>query len=332
MNKLSIISKTAAILSLGSLVLTPSIGAQTQSTNSSTAVGIEVSAPLYEYTIKPGENVQDIIKVKNVGPNATTFYPEVLDFKSNNEDGTPIFLKSGEDSGTYSLAKWISFTKESVTIEPNKSEAFNFFVTIPADAEPGGHYAGILFSTQPPKLDGTGLSLATKVGSLVLVRVAGDAKEEASIKEFSTDKETYEQAQVKFNLVVSNTGNVHVQPKGTITIKNIFGGTVAALDVNQSSSNVLPGSDRKFAIDWEDPGFKVGYYTATVTLNYGNPSQTITAQVTFWILPWKTLLIALVVAIILLVLLTLAVKRYNAWIVSRANGSNKIPPPPPPAQ
>ncbi len=324
MNKLSITSKLALAAVFGSSLLAPIALAQTQSTNSSTSVGLEVSAPLYDFTIKPGDNVQDIIKIKNVGPNPTTYYPEVLDFKSNDTDGTPIFLKSGEDSGTYSLAKWISFTKESVTVNPNASEAFNFNVTVPANAEPGGHYAGILFSTEPGKTTGTGLSLATKVGSLVLVRVAGSAKEAASIKSFTTDKQSYESAKVKFNLLLTNSGNVHIQPKGIVTIRNIFGGTVAAVDVNQIGAKILPTSDRKFAVNWEDPGFKVGYYTATAVLTYGNPAQTMTAQVSFWVLPWKTLLIALALILIIAFLLTLAIQRYNRWVIAQA-AKNKKP-------
>ncbi|HEY4695010.1 MAG TPA: hypothetical protein VIH52_03585 [Candidatus Nanoarchaeia archaeon] len=316
MHKLSTISKLSILATLGSLLVAPSLLAQTDTSASS--IGLEVSAPLYEFTVDPGQNVQDIIKIRNKGAKSNTFYPRVVDFRSNNIDGTPELLEPGEGDDTYALAKWINFTKEAVTLDSQKSEAFNFNITIPVDAEPGGHYGAILFSTEPIPAVGTGLALEAVVGSLILVRVSGDVNEAASIKEFTTDKQSYETAKVNFDTIVTNSGNTHVQPKGTITIKNLLGGTVAALDVNQLSANVLPGSDRKFTIAWDDPGFKVGYYTATVTLNYGNPAKTMTAQTTFWILPWKTLLIALVVLVVLVVILTQAVKRYNAWVVARA--------------
>ncbi len=317
MNKLSLVKKAALIASTAPLFLVSPILAQQSADNKS--IGIEVSSPLYEYTIKPGSVQQDIIKIKNVGSQVQTYFPQALDFKSDNKSGTPVFLKEGEENGTYSLAKWILVSKDKITIEPGKSEALNFNISVPEDAEPGGHYAGILFSTEPVvPTEGTGIGLTSKVGSLVLVRVAGDAKEAAKITDFSADKDTYDKAEVKFSTTVENTGNVHVQPKGVIEVKNVFGGTVAGLDVNQLASNVLPGSSRIFDSSWKDPGFKLGYYTATVTLSYGDPAQTTTSKTNFWIIPWMTLLIALIVIAIVLAVLIFAIKRYNHWIVAKA--------------
>lgn len=317
--KLSLVQKVALVASTGSLFLVSPVFAQ-QNQTSSGSVGLEVSSPLYEYTIAAGSVQQDIIKIKNVGSTNQTFYPEVLDFKSDNKTGTPIFLDKGEESGTYSLAKWISISTEGITLSPNQSTALNFNITVPSEAEPGGHYAGILFSTEPPEPTGSNqVGLASKVGSIVLVRVAGNATESAKITSFTADKQTYEEAEAKFSTTIENTGNVHVQPKGVIEIKNIIGGQVASIDVNSLSANVLPGSSRIFESSWKDPGFKLGYYTATITLNYGDPSQTITASTNFWIIPWMTLVIALVVIAVILAILVFAIKRYNSWIIKRAN-------------
>lgn len=317
MLKLSLVKKAALIASTTSLFLASPVFAQ-QSSEVANSVGIEVSSPIYEYTIAPGKVLQDIVKIKNVGGETQSYYPQVLDFKSDNKSGAPVFLEEGEENGTYSLTKWLSISKEKITIEPGNSEALNFNITVPADAEPGGHYAGILFSTKPIQSTGTGIGLTNKVGSLILVRVAGNAKEALKISEFSSDKQSYDDANVKFNLTLANTGSVHLQPKGVITIKNTFGGQEAAVDVNQLSSNVLPGSSRSFEGLWKDSGFRVGYYTATVVLNYGSPSQTISSSVSFWILPWKILLIILAALILVLVVLYFGIKKYNSWIVSKA--------------
>lgn len=318
MLKLSKIAKVVSATSIAALIFSGVVVAQ-QSAETNSTVGLEVSSPIYEFTVAPGKVQQDIVKIKNVGASEQTFYPEVLDFKSDNKSGTPIFLNKGEDSGTYSLAKWISISTAGITLAPNQSTAINFNITVPSTAEPGGHYAGILFSTQPPDPTGTNqIGLASKVGSLILVRVAGDAKEAAKITSFTTDKDTYEKAEVKFSTTVENTGNVHVQPKGVIEVKNVFGGTVAGIDVNQLSANVLPGSSRIFEVKWNDPGFKLGYYKANLTLSYGNPAQTITSSTSFWIIPWMTLLIALIVIAVVLAVLIFAIKRYNHWIVAKA--------------
>lgn len=311
LNKIALSSATLSLLFVGNAF------AQ-QDSNSTGSVGIEVSSPTYEVTATPGTTEPNLIKIKNVGNTTETYYPEVLDFKSDNKTGTPVFLKEGQTSGTYSLASWIRISKEPIKLEPGASDARLFYVDVPVGAEPGGHYAGILFSTQAPQEKAGNISLASKVGSIVLVRVAGKATEAAKITEFTSDKQNYETANIKFSTTVKNTGNVHVQPKGVITIKNFFGVQEAAIDVNQLSANVLPDSSRIFSSAWKDGGFKFGYYTASVVLTYGDPSQTTSASVSFWLVPWKTLLILVILIILLVVAVYFAIKRYNAWIIAKA--------------
>ena len=306
---------------------------ETEDTSSSTlaGVGIQVSSPIYDFTIDPGENAQEIVKVRNVGETVQTFYPEVFDFKPKDETGTPDFILDAQDgSYAYSLASWIKISTEGIKLEPNESAALNFNITVPANAEPGGHYAGILFGTSPPKVGGTQIAISNKVGSLLLVRVAGDAKETATVEEFSTPKDFFENGPVPFTVRVNNTGNVHVQPKGVIEIKNTFGKTVATFPVNEDSANVLPQSIRAFLdgennINWNPSGLTIGKFTATMTLAYGDPAKNLTDTVSFWIVPWKILLVLLLAIIITILLLVLIMKKYNKWIVSRAQSKPQTP-------
>ena len=145
MKNLSKIAKITAGTVIASSLFAPAIFAQQSSGNS--GVGIEVSSPIYEYTIAAGKVQQDIIKIKNVGASEQTYYPEVLDFKSDDKSGTPIFLNKGETNGTYSLSSWVSISSSPIKLAANESAALNFNITVPANAEPGGHYEGILFST-----------------------------------------------------------------------------------------------------------------------------------------------------------------------------------------
>lgn len=297
-------------------------------------VGIQVSAPVYNFTIDPGESAQEIVKVRNVGDTTRTFYPEVFDFKPLDESGTPEFIIDAQDNSyTYSLASWIKIATDGIKLDPNESAALNFNISVPTDAEPGGKYAGILFGTSPPKVGGTQIAISNKVGSLLLVRVAGDAKESATVKEFSTPKDFLENGPVPFTVRINNTGNVHVAPKGNIEIKNTFGRTVTTLPVNESNANILPQSIRSFLngeenITWNPGGLTIGKFTATMTLAYGDPAQNLTDSVSFWIVPWKILLVMLLAIIIIILLLVLIIKKYNKWIVSKAQSNPQTPAPP----
>ena len=340
--KIIITTALAAIL----LVAFVSLSSAQESTQSTTGkFGIQVSSPIYTFEIAPGATKQDIIKIKNAGDAKNTFYPEIHDFKQADEKGTPNFIFSAESgSSTYSLASWINMSKEPITLEPEESASRNFTISVPKDAEPGGRYAGILFGTSPPKAQGSQVVISNKVGALILVRVAGDAKELANVKEFSTPKNFYENGPVDFTVRVENKGNVHVIPKGTIEIKDIFGKTADTLNVNEKNLNLYPESVRNFLdkdgnkLVWNPKGFTIGRYTASLLLNYGSPAKTLSSELTFWVVPWKILLVILLAVIIAILLLILIIKKYNRWIAGKALKSEGPGGPaaggqsPPPAQ
>ena len=128
-----------------------------------------------------------------------------------------------------------------------------------------------------------------------------------------------------------------MRPQGNITIKDTFGRKVTSIDVNSKEGAVLPESIRRFDKDndelsWSPGGFTIGKYTATVLLNYGDPSKQLTQSVSFWVVPWKILLVIGVGILILILLLVLFVKRYNRWVVSRSEKKESKSDSPPPAR
>ncbi len=318
-------AKLIFIVSFAGFLALSILAARTVFAQDSTgATGIQVSAPVYNFQIDPGDTTQEIIKIRNVSDNEQTYFPEVLDFKPTGETGTPQFITGVEkNSYSYSLTSWVKISKEPITLQPNESAALNFTINVPKTAEPGGAYAGILFGTSPPKTEGSAIAISNKVGALVLVRVAGAAKETATLKEFAANGNFFENPPVDFVVRVENKGTVHVRPKGNITIKDIFGRKVAALDVNEKDGAVLPESIRKFdkendELTWNPSGFTIGKYTATVLLNYGDPSKQLSETVSFWVVPWKVLLVVGIGIVIMVLLIILNIRRYNHWVVSRA--------------
>ena len=322
LNKKIIFLSLAGLLAL--FVFAIVVQAQETAETTTGKTGIQVSSPIYNFGINPGESAQEIIKIRNVSDSTKTFYPEVADFKAAGETGTPSFIKSDEAASyTYSLASWITISKEPITLKANESAALNFTINVPKDAEPGGRYAGILFGTTPPTATGTGVAISNKVGSLVLVRVSGKANEIATLKEFSTNKNFFEKPPVDFLVRVQNSGNVHLVPKGNIEIKNMFGRSVASLPLNAKNGNVLPDSVRRFdktsdGLSWSPGGFTFGRYKAQLLLTYGSSAKNLSGEVTFWIVPWKQLLVIGLATLIVLLLLILGVKRYNRYIVAKA--------------
>lgn len=258
-------------------------------------VSLAISPLNFEFTINPGETREDVVKVTNPSEDKTQIITMAIEPFKGDETGQVTVLEGDEADPAYSLKEWVSITPKNFTLKPQESRIVRFTTTVPKNAEPGGKYGAIVASTTRDQIGQTGAATVQKVGSLVLLTVQGFIQYNASARDFYTvnykddikdrsPQSLYENSPVYFLTRVHNEGTVHIKPKGFITVSNIFGKKV--VDIEVPARNVLPGSDRVQAIEWKDA--KMGRYTATLVLNYGDKNQQITATTSFTVFPWKT--------------------------------------------
>ena len=321
---------TATTLTLILFVTAGSAAAQsktpTPTQNKATGQALEIGPPVLTLAGDPGQTVQAKINLRDVSPNKLVVTNEINDFVAAGEDGTPKILLDKNETSPYSIKSWIS-PLPKFTLVPRQIQTLTVTIKIPKNAAPGGYYGVIRFTGTPPELEGTGVSLSASLGSLVLLKVNGDAKEQVSIEEFYTStkgkkKWLFESAPIEFTERVKNSGTIHEQPTGQITVTDMFGKTVATVNVNQPPRNILPGSIRKFEqpLDSSALGnkFLFGKYTAKLDLSYGNSVETISSTVEFWVIPY-TLIGGIIIGLITLFLLAyFGIKRYNRYILSKA--------------
>lgn len=304
-----------------------STGLAGAATSSGNGQGLEISPPLIDIKTDPGKTVTTQVKVRNVTQETLVVNAQFNDFVANDETGTPkILLKSG-DKSPYSIKSWLE-APESVTLSPGERETINVIMNVPADASPGGHYGIVRFTGTPPEAEGGTVALTASVGTLYLVNVSGKVVEAAKIAQIYTSQNNkqsslFEKGPVLITTRVQNTGNVHFKPKGTIQINNTFGKTVKVIQFNNGERNVLPGSIRKFeSIFNQDRMF--GKYTAKVDVVYGSENQIASSSVSFWVIPYKTIILVLLIIIVIIV----GFRRYNRYIYNKAgkqggNGSKR---------
>lgn len=279
--------------------------------------GLEISPPLLDIKADPGETVKTKIRVRNVTKESLVVKAQFEDFVASGEDGQPKILLNSDEQSPYSIKDWLS-APESVTLASQQRAEIEVAIVVPQDASPGGHYGVIRFTGTPPELEGTGVSLSASVGTLVLVNISGDVTESAKVAELFASKSgkrssLFEYGPIDFTTRVENTGNIHLQPKGTLQVTNMFGKTVYVGQINQDSRNVLPGSIRKFEQSM-DKKLLFGRYTLKADIVYGTNSQITSASIVFWVIPYK-LIGALVLGLAVLIF---GFRRYNRFIVSRA--------------
>jgi hypothetical protein len=259
---------------------------------SSDGFSLTITPPLFQLSVSPGESWSSTIKVVNNNSYDIDIYASAMDFEVKDETGVGRFIPSTKTTTTsYSLATWLSVPKEPIHIPAEKTGVVPFTLIVPENAEPGGHYGAILTGNQPNAISsGNTVNVSAAISSLFLVKVNGEMIEKGDIREFSLDRDFYQEPKVKFTLRFENKGNVHLLPRGEIEIRNMWGKSRGKIHVNQDSDfgNVLPKSIRKFSFEWsgEDNFYEIGRYTALATLAFGDQTkETVYRETSFWVVP-----------------------------------------------
>lgn len=287
---------------------------------------LEIGPPVINLAGNPGETVRAQISLRDVSPNKLIVNNEINDFVAAGEDGTPKLLLKKDEVSPYSIKSWIS-PLPRFTLVPRQVQTLTVNVKIPNNAAPGGYYGVIRFTGTPPELEGTGVSLSASLGSLVLLRVNGDVKEEVVIEEFYTANGShktglFEYAPVTFVERLNNKGNIHEQPTGQIVITDMFGKTLTSVKVNDPPRNILPRSIRKFEQTLKsediDNKFLFGKYTAKLELIYGGSAETLTMSHDFWVIPYR--LIAAIIAgiVALIAIIYFAFRAYAKRVLNQS--------------
>lgn len=284
--------------------------------------GLIISPPIKEMTTQPGAPFSDVIRVTN--PNSSTALKidvTIEDFQAQGEDGQQTFIEPNSNN-TFSMGNWISVDK-SFTLKGDETKEIPYTVNVPKNAEPGGHYGVIFFSPSllnPETLTGSGVMAVPKVGSLLLVNIPGDIKYSGKIAEFGISKKLYIDSKntISFLTRFQNLSSSHVKPHGDIVITNTLGKNVATIPVNDKLGNVLPDSIRRFENQWQNK-YGFGLYKANINLIFGD-NQTVSAVLSFWIIPWKETAGVLALFIILIFII-----RHLRWS-NKPDESSEVPP------
>jgi hypothetical protein len=299
--------KRVAVVASSSLFL---LSVFTTDVHAQNAVGLQLKPAIVEDQVTPGETHQYSLTVTNVSKAPGTFYLETQDIKGVDDEGRPVFANKGEVTG-FELSSWVTLGQETVVLNAGETKTINFTMHVPTDASPGSHFASLFFNDKPvaPSTSGTGVGF--DVGAILSFRIAGDIREEAQLREFSTKKLIYPNGNIDFNTKVENLGNVLVQPTGIIQITNMFGKEVGTAQVNSSVASVFPKASRAFSSTWSSDSFTFGRYEAIVSLSYGSDAKkTIYSTTSFWVLPLKPILIILGILFFIVIFFYLLMRSY----------------------
>ena len=318
----------ASLFALLQGILLPSsaLAAPNPSTNPSGSLSLVTSPLPLNLVAKPGTTVSTDLRLQNSGSTTENLKVTLMKFGAEGENGTPALL---HPTPSDDFLKWAQFSETQFKAEPGVWKTVKMTITLPKNAAFGYYYA-VVFSRANEGVTAGKSNLKGAIATLVLLeaQVPG-AKRSVQVLDYTTPHNLYEFLPADFAIRVRNNGNVHVAPVGNIFIKK-GKKTVALLSVNQHGGSILPGSNRAFSAQWTDgypkyvlkqedgktvldkkanpvrrldlSNFNVskirfGHYAAHMVLAYndGKRDVPIEGEVSFWVIPWRAIILVIVV-------------------------------------
>ncbi|MBP6942624.1 MAG: hypothetical protein KBB55_01120 [Candidatus Buchananbacteria bacterium] len=273
------------------------------------AAALTISPLMYDPVIAPGASAQETITITNDTNAAQAVRLTVERFKPRVDGGSAELIVDP------TAASWIRPAVTQLQLAAGESRDVPFEVIVPPTADAGGVYLALVVETQTMATQPGAANIRTRVGALIFLTVLGDIKRSLTIENFAATA-LRGQLPVSFTMTLNNTGTVHLQPEGSVVIKNAFGNVVAAVPVSEDQITILPGSQRTLKVTGLASStlfstlasLPIGPWQtyAEVTLTDGTTIQSVPQTV--WLYDWRLLA---VIGIGLLIGLGLVANQYR---------------------
>jgi len=240
---------------------------------------LSISPHTFELDVFPGEIIAKKIEITNKSEVALPIAVKLVDFTARDEMGATTFDGTIQDA-SISSRQWFEIENPNFILDAGETEEVNFTVSVPENAEPGGHYSVMLFEPQLPSFyfEEDQPKVIPVIGSLFLFSVKvftldPEVKQKLEVVEFSVPKEERlvalenltsafignivqaadevtitKKSPANFILRIKNNDIYHIKPFGRVLIFNIFGKEIGGTEIPQTT--ILPGKIRQFPIQF----------------------------------------------------------------------------------
>lgn len=246
-----------------------------------------------ELSILPGAEQTTMLTLSNgtaLPLSVTVSYEDVAPSVQTSPNDQPVTLL-GTNGGAYPIKDLFHTSKKSVDILSGQEAQIPITVRIPQDAEAGGRFGSVVLTFKPILTEGkeqnANVAIESRLATLFYVRILGSAKEEGHLVAFGlfnnvkTSGAPSADAPLRFQVAYENTGAVHVNPYGRMTLSPLIGKSKVIIIPPYA---VLPGATLMSEVDVRE-SLSIGYYTAHLELNRGYQDIVDENQVGFWIVP-----------------------------------------------
>lgn len=283
--------------------------------------GLSISPVTKVLNIEGGKSYDtDVFTVKNISSEEASFRVYAAPYSASDENYNMSF--SNETKYTQ-ISRWISFkdkagnyvNEATFTVPGCTEETISYKIDTPYSIPNGGQYA-VIFAEGINNSNGGGIKAVSRVGLVIYGRATGETINTAEISGLtilknadeslnSKDGKKITNAVIHASAVVKNTGNVDINTRTTVTVKNIFGGE---LYKNTANTSVLPDSTRKIVDVWEETPY-FGLFWVSYSVNAANASEEITQLVLMLPLPILVVILVLVAVVVFWIIVMVKKRR-----------------------
>ncbi|WP_369371256.1 hypothetical protein AB1046_21170 [Promicromonospora sp. Populi] len=217
------------------------------------------------YDIAPGSTISDWVSVSNYSDRAASFRVYGADATTDYDTGA--FTLIGADQASTDLGSWTSIDSGSavcpdtdddaeaacaaelgvvVELDPGARADIPFTITVPHDATPGDHSAGIVASFRSAAAggDGSAVQVEQRVGTRIYLRVDGELGPALGVTgvvaAFDGVTNPFGAGTATAGFDLTNTGNTRISGEPEVRISGPFGVDLGTADV-EPVENLVPG-------------------------------------------------------------------------------------------
>ena len=283
-----------------------------QKADAQTILPLTVAPARQELLVDPGEKTAVVLKFLNQGETAVSGLLKVADFIVEDKEGSPTFLEDETTlSSRFAAASWVELPYDRMTIAPKDKVIIQAKINVPQDAQAGGRYFAIFFEPGGVTSKALGVEkeaetpITIRLAGLVYLRVSGPIEENAYLTQLTAPR-FLEYGPIPVTTEISNQGNYHIRPKGTVTLVSLFGKEIEQEILEEQ--NIFPETSRIFENKLGQK-WLLGKYKVELNVVYGETGKILTGSVFTWIIPWKMITIIVVALIIIILLISLLYHR-----------------------
>lgn len=217
------------------------------------------------------------------------------------------FSMLSADTPSTQSGTWISVT-DRVSLAAGEQIILPFTVSVPANATPGDHAAGIAASihSEGTSADGTSVGVDSRVGFRVLTRVDGELAPRLDLAKLAASYETnwnpFGAGTVRVDWSAMNEGNTRLTAASDITISS-FGVPITSTPGVIDGTELLPGDERRLSATvsqaWPLGPLTVAVAAYPAAVPDGDEDFTpVVRTFIVWALPWPQALVLLALLLI----------------------------------